>query len=108
MHVLNILRFSINSKYFVFISGAYPILEYPDVLIDISSIAELKGCKFDQNAVIGAGTTLSELLDIFKDIAQKEYFGYLKELYDHLLLVAHIPVRNVSLFYKIEVLPNFA
>lgn len=79
------------------IPGAYPIAEYPQLLIDISGISELKGFVLDQNLVLGAGTTLSEALDIFKSLSsQKQNFSYLEKLHDHIQLVAHIPVRNVS------------
>ncbi|XP_073945873.1 aldehyde oxidase 1-like [Choristoneura fumiferana] len=77
--------------------GAYPIDEYPRVLIDISSVNELKGYHFDQNLVLGAGSTLTETMDIFEHLAAKEeYFWYLEKLRQHLLLVAHIPVRNLG------------
>lgn len=74
-----------------------PIFAFPRVLIDISPIQELKGYFIDQNLVIGAGTTLTDLMDIFKNISkQMPEFSYLLKLYEHLDLVAHIPVRNVS------------
>ncbi|XP_013191578.1 uncharacterized protein LOC106135750 isoform X1 [Amyelois transitella] len=76
--------------------GAYPIDEYPRVLIDISNVIELKGYAIDQNLIIGAGNTLTELLNIFEIKSQDEYFSYLKQFYDHLQLVAHIPVRNLG------------
>lgn len=80
----------------ILFSGAYPILDYPKVLIDINGVKELKGYKIDQNLVIGAAVALTELLDIFKNVGKQEYFEYLTKLYDHLRKVAHIPVRNVS------------
>ncbi|XP_053608547.1 uncharacterized protein LOC128674181 isoform X2 [Plodia interpunctella] len=76
--------------------GAYPIDEYPRVLIDVSNVAELKGYIVDQNLIIGAGNTLSELLDIFQIKSQEESFTYLQQFYDHLQLVAHIAVRNMG------------
>lgn len=82
--------------YFNLCSGAYPLDEYPRILIDISGITNLKNCYFDQNLVIGAGTTLSELMDLFEKLVDVEYFKYLKVLNEHLKLVAHIPVKNVS------------
>lgn len=70
---------------------------FPRVLIDISRIEELKTHFLDQNLVVGAGITLTDLLTLFKETA-KEYedFAYLQKFYEHLDLVAHIPVRNVS------------
>ncbi|KAJ2951525.1 hypothetical protein O0L34_g13677 [Tuta absoluta] len=76
--------------------GVIPVSEYPRILIDISSVAELKGWSLDQNLVIGAGSTLNEALDILMHMSQVEYFSYLKNLYDHANLVAHIPVRNLG------------
>ncbi|KAJ0176320.1 hypothetical protein K1T71_008494 [Dendrolimus kikuchii] len=76
--------------------GAYPIEEYPRVLIDISNVAQLKVCLIDQNLIIGAGLTLTEVLDAFQKTSAHEYFGYLKQFYEHLSLVAHIPVRNIG------------
>lgn len=74
-----------------------PILSYPRVLIDISPVQEIKGYYIDQNLVVGAGTTLSELMEIFKEISKDDNdFAYLQKLNEHLDLVAHIPVRNVS------------
>ncbi|KAF9416485.1 hypothetical protein HW555_006152 [Spodoptera exigua] len=76
--------------------GAYPIEEFPRVMIDINAVPELKGYKIDQNLIIYGGVTLTELLDIFKRIAAQEYFAYLTKFYDHLRKVAHIPVRNIG------------
>lgn len=66
-------------------------------MIDISGVSELKGYSFDQNLIVGAITTLTEVLDIFEKVSteKEDEFGYLKKLHDHIELVAHIPVRNV-------------
>ncbi|CAH0400123.1 unnamed protein product [Chilo suppressalis] len=76
--------------------GAYPIEEYPRCLIDINGISELKKCVVDQNLFIGAGTTLTELKNIFKLKSQQDDFSYLKVLNDHLNLVANIPIKNIG------------
>ncbi|XP_059045056.1 uncharacterized protein LOC131840881 [Achroia grisella] len=77
--------------------GVTPIFSFPRVLIDISSVRELKGHYIDQNLIIGAGTTLTDMMDIFKTVShQREEFAYLYKLYEHLDLVAHIPVRNIG------------
>ncbi|XP_026318629.1 xanthine dehydrogenase 1-like [Hyposmocoma kahamanoa] len=76
--------------------GAYPIKEYPQTLIDISDVSELKRTFIDQNLVIGGGTTLTEALDIFQHMATQDYFEYLLKFYQHLKLVAHIAVRNIG------------
>ncbi|KAI8431844.1 hypothetical protein MSG28_004418, partial [Choristoneura fumiferana] len=76
--------------------GVYPIDEYPRILIDISSVDELKGYKIDQNLILGAGSTLTETIDIFESVASSEdYFWYLENLREHLFLVAHPSVRNI-------------
>lgn len=80
----------------------YPIDEYPNVLININAVNELKGYTIDQNLVVNAGTTLTELLRIFETLSQtKVYFEYLKVLHEHLSQVAHIAVRNVSTYKKV-------
>lgn len=85
-------------------SGAVPIFAFPRVLIDIRPIQEIKGYFIDQNLVIGAGTTLTDLLELCNTISKKSVeFAYLKKFYDHLDLVAHIPVRNVRPFYDVSV-----
>ncbi|XP_045451999.1 xanthine dehydrogenase-like [Melitaea cinxia] len=76
--------------------GAFPILEYPKVLIDISGVSELKGFYIDQNLIIGGGNTLTEVMSIFTRMSTYDYFDYLNVLNDHLKLVAHIPVRNLG------------
>ncbi|KAI8431856.1 hypothetical protein MSG28_004418 [Choristoneura fumiferana] len=77
--------------------GVYPIDEYPRILIDISSVDELKGYKIDQNLILGAGSTLTETIDIFESVASSEdYFWYLENLREHLFLVAHPSVRNLG------------
>lgn len=86
-----------NDDTTIFTTGAAPILMFPRVLIDIRPIKQLKEYFIDQNLMIGAGTTLSDLMDLFKKISKKhEDFSYLQKLYEHLDLVANIPVRNVS------------
>ncbi|XP_075977356.1 xanthine dehydrogenase-like [Anticarsia gemmatalis] len=76
--------------------GAYPIEEYPRILIQINNILELKGYVMDQNLIIGAGSTLNEFRDICMKVSENEYFRYLRKFYDHLGKVAHVPVRNVG------------
>ncbi|XP_052737986.1 uncharacterized protein LOC112054963 isoform X1 [Bicyclus anynana] len=76
--------------------GVYPILEYPKLLIDISDVLELKSYYMDQNLVLGGGTTLFEVLEIFKSLAHTEGFTYLNVLNDHIEKVANITVRNLA------------
>ncbi|KAJ0176326.1 hypothetical protein K1T71_008500 [Dendrolimus kikuchii] len=76
--------------------GPYPIIDYPDLLIDISDIDELKGYVINQNLIVGAGVTLTNTLKILKTVASKDYFSYLDKLYKHIKLVAHEAVRNIG------------
>ncbi|KAJ2948179.1 hypothetical protein O0L34_g9987 [Tuta absoluta] len=76
--------------------GAYPIETYPRILIDVADVSALKGYTVDQNLVVGAGTTLTEVMDIFERMSLQQYFEYLQKLVDHLKLVAHIAVRNLG------------
>lgn len=79
------------------ISGVYHIKEYPQNLIDIFNVVELKNHSLDVNLVLGAGMTLTEMMELFRQISsENEDFSYLKEFYNHMDLVAHVPVRNVS------------
>ncbi|XP_072949512.1 xanthine dehydrogenase/oxidase-like [Epargyreus clarus] len=77
--------------------GASPIFAFPRVLIDIQPVDHLKMHYIDQNLVLGAGIVLSDVMRIFQTLAHdKEEFSYLQKLYEHLDLVAHIPVRNIG------------
>ncbi|XP_041981246.1 xanthine dehydrogenase/oxidase-like [Aricia agestis] len=76
--------------------GAYPIIEYPRILIDITGVPILKSYMIDQNLVVGAATTLTELISIFQDVSNDDDFKYLLVLIGHLREVAHIPVRNIG------------
>jgi hypothetical protein len=68
-------------------------------LIDISNIKELTQHYLDVNLVLGANITLSDTMDLFKQLSEnnEEEFWYLKIMYEHLEKVAHIPVRNVCI-----------
>ena len=84
----------------LFILGVYHVTDYPPTLIDIFNVVELKGHSIDVNLIVGAGMPLSEMMELFLKISKtNEDFSYLKILYDHMDLVAHIPVRNVSKRY---------
>ncbi|PZC82143.1 hypothetical protein B5X24_HaOG210951 [Helicoverpa armigera] len=77
--------------------GIYHVTEYPTNVIDIFNVAEIKGHNIDVNLVLGAGMPLSEMMELFLKLsAEKEEFSYLKQFYDHMDLVAHIPVRNIG------------
>nr|XP_034833028.1 xanthine dehydrogenase-like [Maniola hyperantus] len=76
--------------------GAYPIIENPRILIDISGVSEIRGFNFDQNLVVGAGSTLSEFIQILQEASDTENFEYLKIINEHIQFVAHVAVRNIG------------
>ncbi|KAM3955308.1 aldehyde oxidase 2 [Aphomia sociella] len=77
--------------------GVYHVKDYPRNVIDIFSVAELKGYTIDENLIMGAGMPLTEMMELFIKIsAENQDFAYLKQFYEHMDLVAHIPVRNIG------------
>ncbi|XP_063538292.1 xanthine dehydrogenase/oxidase-like [Cydia strobilella] len=77
--------------------GVYHVTDYPKNIIDIFNVVELKGHIVDVNLIIGAGMPLAEMMDLFLTMSsENEDFSYLKQLFDHMDLVAHIPVRNIG------------
>ncbi|CAG9788136.1 unnamed protein product [Diatraea saccharalis] len=77
--------------------GVYHVIEYPKTIIDIFYVAELKGHLLDVNLILGAGMPLSEMMNLFLEVsASNDGFSYLKQFYEHMDLVAHIPVRNIG------------
>lgn len=75
----------------------YPISRESKIIIDISSIENLKLTQSDENLILGAGMTLTDVMKTFSEWSRKNGdFSYLEALYKHLDLVAHVPVRNVS------------
>lgn len=65
--------------------------------IDITNVAELTNYTFDnQTLELGANITLTTTNSILNNISASPGFGYLGRIRDHIDLVAHVPVRNVS------------
>nr|CAI5836488.1 unnamed protein product [Callosobruchus analis] len=65
---------------------------------DITSVKELISTYVDSSSLIlGANTTLTKTVEIFNNAAN-EYpgFRYLRTIAEHILLVAHVPVRNIG------------
>ncbi|KAJ8675993.1 hypothetical protein QAD02_011779, partial [Eretmocerus hayati] len=67
------------------------------IYIDVNDVAELhrieKGADF---LIFGANVTLTNAMLAFKKYAKERGFEYLNEMYEHVDLVATIPVRNVG------------
>ncbi|XP_026741583.1 xanthine dehydrogenase/oxidase-like isoform X2 [Trichoplusia ni] len=76
--------------------GAIPIDEYPKILIDINNVQSLKTIETDQNVILGGALTLTEFMDVLKSKSSDKNFSYFTKFYNHMDLVAHIPVRNVG------------
>nr|BAR64771.1 aldehyde oxidase [Ostrinia furnacalis] len=76
--------------------GVFSDPTQPRIFIDISSIEALKDNLIDVNLVIGAGTTLTELISVFRSRSSHNDFSYMKDFVEHLELVAHVPVRNTG------------
>lgn len=80
--------------------GVYHVTEYPENVIDIFSVPDLKGYLIDVNLILGAGMTLTDMMEVFLKLSgEREEFSFLKQFHEHMDLVAHIPVRNVSIKY---------
>nr|XP_034833026.1 indole-3-acetaldehyde oxidase-like [Maniola hyperantus] len=78
------------------VKGAFPMIQYPQLIMDISSIPELKGHYMDQNLYVAAGNTLAQMMDIFNLAMGYDGFSYLKEPIDHMDLVASVAIRNLG------------
>ncbi|CAK1542967.1 unnamed protein product [Leptosia nina] len=77
--------------------GVYSYSDQPKTIIDISNVTELKGHELEVNLVLGSAVTLNEMMDVFLKLSEdNEDFSYLKQLWEHMDLVAHIPVRNIG------------
>ncbi|XP_013162269.1 PREDICTED: indole-3-acetaldehyde oxidase-like [Papilio xuthus] len=98
--IFDILKTKGNKSYMLVAGntakGVYPITEYPLVLIDVNNVSQLKTFVIDQNLVIGAGLTITEVIEIFKTVSQRENFSYLLTVNEHLEKVAHVAVRNIA------------
>ncbi|PZC82144.1 hypothetical protein B5X24_HaOG210952 [Helicoverpa armigera] len=77
--------------------GVNQLSDYAKNVIDIFNVADIKGYNIDVNLILGAGMTLSDMMELFLSLSEKrEEFAYLKDFYNHMDLVAHIPVRNIG------------
>lgn len=81
---------------FIFL-GVYRPEVTPDLYIDISKVVELTTFNITNNTLtIGANITLTMAMNIFNSLSRTRGFGYLAQMSDHIDLVAHVPVRNVT------------
>lgn len=99
-----------STQFNLLILGIVETFEYPKIIIDISEIKSLKQYSFDQNLILGANMSIESCITIFNDVSKKnDDFSYLSEFAAHLKLVAHIPVRTVSIIFsfKFDLANNF-
>lgn len=74
-----------------------------DVYIDVTSVPELSQHMLTNNKLLlGGNVTLSDTMDIILELSKdkEKEFGYLKNVWDHIDVVANVPVRNVSIAYR--------
>ncbi|XP_053674610.1 uncharacterized protein LOC128724914 [Anopheles nili] len=78
--------------------GVYRRSTSLQIFIDINSVEELRNHYFSFNQlVIGASTTLYELMEILSKAAKtRPGFGYCQQIVNHLELVASPSIRNVG------------
>ncbi|XP_062544108.1 aldehyde oxidase 1-like [Armigeres subalbatus] len=93
---------NIGSKPYMLVAGntAHGVYRRSDklqVFIDVNSIDELRYHSLANNLVIGAGVSLTELMDILSTAAKEnDKFAYCSELVNHIDLIANVPVRNTG------------
>lgn len=98
---------AIGVRKYMLVGGntAHGVYRRPDdieVFIDLNNVAEVKGrCSSSAVLEVGGSVTLSEFIDIMKDVATKnqQNFGYLTQLVTHVELIANTSIRNVSFIH---------
>lgn len=75
--------------------GVYPDTDHPKIFIDITDVAELHQITFQDVLVFGGNVTLANALKAFQSSTSSK-FQYLQDLFEHLSLVANVPVRNIG------------
>lgn len=90
---------SISLKTSTNISGVYYQTAAPDFYIDITSVPNLINDSLTNDGlVLGANKTLNQAINLFRKIsAEFPDFSYLTKVVEHFSLVAHVPVRSVSI-----------
>ncbi|XP_011694377.1 PREDICTED: xanthine dehydrogenase 1-like isoform X1 [Wasmannia auropunctata] len=69
-----------------------------DLYIDINDIPDLRQIvKNNEFLLLGGNTTLTTAIEIFQEYSsEKTRFKYLRQLAEHIDLIAHVPVRNIG------------
>lgn len=81
--------------------GIFPNDDVPKVTIDVSSVVELRSYEETAGVVqLGGGMSLNEMMKIFQTMGNSNAnFRYFLQMYKHMDLVAHVPVRNVCIMF---------
>jgi xanthine dehydrogenase/oxidase len=67
------------------------------VFIDINNVAELhRVANTASGLIVGAGTTLTKAMELFRTSANTVGFEYTGLIGKHIERIANVPVRNVS------------
>lgn len=102
---VSIKSVSYSSLIQFFFSGVFwPIDSYSaEVYVDITGVVELTTYKqFDDCLSLGANMNLTDTMNLFRKVAKlNSKFAYLDKMATHIDLVAHVPVRNVSVYTRI-------
>ncbi|XP_050092812.1 uncharacterized protein LOC126575867 [Anopheles aquasalis] len=77
--------------------GVYRRSEDLEVFIDVNAIEVLRSHSLGTSLTVGAGTTLTELMELMTNTAKRNpSFSYLEHLVRHVDLIANVPVRNTG------------
>jgi xanthine dehydrogenase/oxidase len=75
--------------------GIFKYEAYPDVIVDLKSVSSLWEQKVgDSSVLVGACVTLAQLIEFLQTNSDKS--SSFKQLSDHLLRIANVPVRNAG------------
>lgn len=90
----------LNDQKVFYVSGHTSVGVYNDgpwdCEVDLKKIPDLfTKTVADGKAVVGAGVTLTDLIEFFLSSSTKEGFQYLAVLAAHIKKIANVPVRNV-------------
>ncbi|KAF4522205.1 hypothetical protein B566_EDAN007356 [Ephemera danica] len=67
-----------------------------EAYIDIKDVAELRTTSTTPVLCLGGNVTLTEAMRIFNESASSSDYAYLRQLAQHIDMVANVPVRNVG------------
>ncbi|XP_052893269.1 xanthine dehydrogenase/oxidase-like isoform X2 [Anopheles moucheti] len=77
--------------------GVYRRSDAIQVFIDTNAVQELRASSVGSSITVGAGTSLTELMNLLSFAAkQNKNFSYLEHLVQHIDLIANVPVRNTG------------